>query len=160
MIILAWFDLIDQICWIISSKESKINFFSLKFSLSRIFSLKNHFSLDRFINEKYFLIFLIWWRILIHDCWAVYWHSPWSDHESLDLIIYDPDLAMTWFDHVDFINRDIRLIVMLDCVTWSIRIVPYEFSLLWFSLSTWFYEIDEKTSILSLLIQFDLIVKL
>ena len=74
----------------------------------------------------------------IHDCQTAYWHPSWSDHESLDLIIHDFDLAMIWFDHVDFTNRDIRPIVILDCVTWSIWIVPHEFSLLWLSLSTWF----------------------
>ena len=48
---------------------------------------------------------------------------------------------------------------MLDYIIWSIWIVPYEFSPRFFSLHL-IYELNEGTSVLSLWIWFDLIVKL
>ena len=86
---------------------------------------------------------------------------PWSDHESLDLIIHDfilnylyTSIIMTWLDYFDWTNRDIRSwhLINLDCTSWILSLLIFSLHLI--------YEPNEGTSILSFQIWFDLIVKL
>ena len=137
MIILAWFDLINQICWIISSEESKINFPSLKFSLSKIF-----FSLKPFLSRSIFLFWSIYpWGIsfnifdlmknldswllgsvlvltLIRPCIFRFDH-PWS-WSSHDLI------WSCWFHQSRYwINRNVELYHMINsnCTSWILSLI-------------------------------------
>ena len=155
MIISAWFDLIDRIYWIISSEESKMNFISLKFSLSKTISLSwSIYQWNFFFNIFDLMKNLDPWLLggvlaptLIRP-WIFRFDHPWS-RSSHDLI------WLCWFHQSRYwTNRNVGLCHLINSnyTSWILSpLIVYLYLILW---NRW------RNLGLSLRIRFDLIVKL